>query len=68
MAMSQTEETETWPELAISLYERLTGRGATITYDFDDLQVDVPSKVGEDAKHAEWHVDGTLSITTTEEE
>ncbi|MDS0222608.1 hypothetical protein NDI54_14780 [Haloarcula sp. S1AR25-5A] len=65
--MSETEtpsETTTWPDLAIGLYDRLTGRNAEITYDFDDMEVDVPSKAGEDAEHARWRVDGTLTITT----
>jgi hypothetical protein len=62
------EETETWPELAISLYDRLTGRNAIIEYDFEDMEVWVPSKVGEDAEHARWRIDGTLSITTRERE
>ncbi|WP_436931303.1 hypothetical protein [Halosimplex halobium] len=61
------DETTTWPELAIGLYERLTGRGAAITYEFEDMEVDVPSKAGEDAEHAHWRVDGTLRITTEEE-
>ncbi len=65
--MSESEtpmETTTWPDLAIGLYDRLTGRNAEITYDFDDMEVDVPSKAGEDAEHARWRVDGTLTITT----
>ena len=61
------EETKTWPDLAIGLYERLTGRGASITYEFEDMEVDVPSKAGEDADHAHWRVDGTVRITTDEE-
>lgn len=60
-------ETTSWPELGIALYERLTGRGATIEYTFEDMEVAVPSKVGEDAEHAHWKVDGTVSITTHEE-
>lgn len=60
------DETTTWPELAIGLYDRLTGRGAEITYEFTDMEVDVPSKTGEDAEHARWRVDGTLKITTEE--
>lgn len=60
------EETTNWPDLAISLYERLTGRGAEITYVFDDLEVAVPSKTGDDAEHAHWQIDGTVSITTEE--
>ena len=58
------EETETWPELAIGLYDRLTGRGAEITYEFEEMEVDVPSKTGEDADYAHWRVDGTLRIST----
>lgn len=59
-------ETTNWPELAVGLYDRLTGRGAEIVYEFDDMDVAVPSKVGEDADHAHWHVDGTVRITTNE--
>jgi hypothetical protein len=62
------EETRTWPELALGLYERLTGRGAEITYDFEDMEVQIPSKVGEDAEHATWRLDGTLRIRTRDEE
>ncbi|WP_135663953.1 hypothetical protein [Halorhabdus rudnickae] len=59
-------ETTNWPELAAGLYDRLTGRGAEIVYEFKDMDVAVPSKVGEDADHAHWHVDGTVRITTDE--
>jgi len=62
------DETTSWPELAISLYDRLTGRGAVITYEFEDMEVAVPSKTGEDAEYARWQVDGTLTITTEEQE
>lgn len=65
---TQIEETTTWPDLAISLYDRLTGRGAEITYEFENMEVEVPSKVGEDADHATWRMDGTVRITTEERE
>lgn len=58
------EETQTWPELAVSLYERLTGRGAEITYEFDDLSVDVPSRTGDDPKYAHWRLNGSMSVRT----
>ncbi|MFC7073407.1 hypothetical protein ACFQJ7_00655 [Halovenus rubra] len=60
------EETTSWPELAVGLYDRLTGRGAEIVYEFEDMEVAVPSKVGDDADHAHWEVDGTVRITTNE--
>jgi hypothetical protein len=65
-AAPEIDETSTWPELAIGLYERLTGRGAEITYEFEDMEVEVPSKVGEDADHAHWKLNGTLRISTRE--
>jgi len=64
----QTTETEphtqTWPDLAIGLYDRLTGRAAQITYDFDNMHIKVPSGTGANASHAEWILSGTLRITT----
>ena len=60
------DETTTWPELAIGLYDRLTGRGAEITYEFEDMAIEVPSGTGDDAEHARWRVDGTLRVTTRE--
>lgn len=62
------DETTTWPDLAIGLYDRLTGRGAEIVYDFEEMKVDVPSGTGEDAEHAHWRLDGTVRITTRERE
>lgn len=61
------DETTTWPELAISLYDKLTGRGAEITYDFEDFDLYVPSKVGENPDYAHWKMDGVLKIRTEEE-
>jgi hypothetical protein len=60
------DETTTWPDLAIGLYDRLTGRGAEIIYEFEDMGVDVPSGTGDDAEHAHWQLDGTVRITTRE--
>ncbi|MFC7137224.1 hypothetical protein [Halobaculum litoreum] len=60
------EETTTWPDFGIALYERLTGRGAEISYTFDDMEVDVPSAAGEDAEHAHWRLNGTLRISSSE--
>lgn len=62
----RVDETTTWPDLAIGLYERLTGRGAEIIYEFEEMEVQVPSGTGEDAEHAHWKLDGNVSITTRE--
>jgi len=55
---------QTWPDLAAGLYDKLTGRNAEITYDFDALTVDVPSGTGTDVTHARWKVSGTVRIRT----
>jgi hypothetical protein len=62
--MAEVEDTKTWPELAIGLYDKLTGRDAEITYEFDDLELDVPSRVGDNPEYAHWKVNGTLKIRT----
>lgn len=56
--------TTTWPDFGIALYERLTGRGAEISYTFDDMEIDVPSQAGEEADHAHWRLNGTLRIAS----
>jgi hypothetical protein len=59
-----SEEITTWPELAISLYDKLTGRGAEITYEFEQLDIYVPSKVEDNPKMAKWTLNGILKIRT----
>jgi len=58
-------ETQTWPDLAIGLYDKLTGRNAKISYDFDDMEIHVPSGTQEN-HHAKWKVNGKVTISTTE--
>jgi hypothetical protein len=65
---AKPEQMTTWPDLAMGLYDRLTGRNAVIEYEFEDMHVDVPSGTGADAEHAHWHLDGKLTITTRERE
>lgn len=65
-AEEHVEGSNTWPDLAIGLYERLTGQDAEIKYEFDEMEVQVPNKVGDDAEHAAWRLDGSITITTRE--
>ena len=62
--MTDSTHTTTWPDLAIGLYDRLSGRNAEITYEFSDMHIKVPSGTGSEAEHAEWVMDGTLKIRT----
>ena len=62
--MSRTDQTtSTWPELAIGLYDKLTGRGAEITYEMENLEVMVPGAVGSE-EQARWQLNGTVRIST----
>ena len=62
--MATNQNTTNWPDLAIGLYDQLTGRDAEIRYNFDDFEIHVPSSTSADAEHAQWKVNGTLKIST----
>lgn len=61
------KDTNTWPELAIGLYDKLTGRNSEITYEFENFEVMVPSSASADANHAPWKMNGKLRISTSEQ-
>ena len=54
--------TTSWPDLAIGLYDKLTGRNAEITYEFNNLEVSVPSSASEGAQQATWKLIGIVKI------
>ncbi len=56
--------THTWPELAIGLFEQLTGKNAEIIYTFEDMSIHIPSGTGDSAKLAPWKLNGTMRIRT----
>lgn len=57
-------DTKTWPDLAIGLYDRLTGRGAEIAYEFQDFELLIPSSASPEAAHAKWRMNGLIKIRT----
>ena len=58
-----SEDHHTWAELAIDLYDKLTGRGAEVTYHFENLEIYVPNKVDPDPKYAKWRLNGILKVS-----
>lgn len=62
--MTEATVPQTWPELAIGLYDRLTERNAEIAYNFENFEVVIPSSTNEDAQQARWKLNGALRITT----
>ncbi len=65
MADSQKEVT-TWAHLAEGLYGFLTGREATIEYQFDNMEVSIPIDTSPNASSALWKLNGTVRIHTYE--
>jgi hypothetical protein len=57
-----------WTNLGQDLWAYLTGRGAAINYSFVDMSVEVPRDTGRDAPRATWKLNGTLRITTSDDE
>jgi hypothetical protein len=62
--MATEHETNNWPELAIGLYDKLTGRDAEVSYSFDDFELHVPSSTASEAPQARWKMNGTVRIST----
>ena len=59
-----SDQTKNWPDLAMGLYDRLTGSNAEIAYEFVDMHVKIPSGTGSTVEHAEWIFTGTLKVST----
>jgi hypothetical protein len=63
----KTAETSSqWAELIGELFDRLTGKGASVTYSFDNLIIDIPRAVGprgQELGSAKWTINGKLLIT-----
>lgn len=64
---NSTAQSQTWPDLAIGLYDKLTGRGAEITYELHNLELSIPSSTSPQAQHALWKLNGTVKIRTRDD-
>ncbi len=65
---SDAKKDVSWTDLGQDLWAYLTGRGAAINYSFVDMAVEVPRDTGPDAPRATWKVNGTIRITTSDDE
>lgn len=57
-----------WADLAEEMWSYLTGRGAAVNYEFVDMTVEVPRDIGPDAPRAVWKLNGSLRVTTSDQE
>ncbi len=60
----QSSEVVDWSDLGQRMWSFLTGREAAINYKFSDLTVEIPRDTGSNAPRATWKIDGTLTVTT----
>ena len=62
--MSNAQNTKSnWPELAADLLGKLTNLNLDMSYDFDNLEVDLPAEAGQAGKRL--RVNGRLRISTS---
>ena len=55
-----------WAEIIGQLFDRLTGKGASVTYNFENLVIDIPRAEGPGGKElgsAKWTINGRVVIT-----
>jgi hypothetical protein len=57
-----------WTDLGREMWEYLTGRGAAVNYELRDLDVEVPRDTGPDAPRALWRFNGTVRVTTSDDD
>ena len=62
------EQIVDWTDLGREMWSFLTGREAAINYRFIDMAVEVPRDTGAEAPRAIWKLNGTLQITTHDNE
>lgn len=55
------------PEIITQVVDKLTGKNMEVTYDFQNLEVDVPRVTGPEGKEiasAKWKINGKLVLST----
>jgi hypothetical protein len=61
-----SQQNTQWTNLLTDLFDRLTGKGAEISYNFERLEIDIPRAAGPQGQElgsAKWLVNGRVTIT-----
>ena len=61
------EASSQWPSILKEVVDKLTGKNMQVTYDFDNLEIEVPKVTGPGGKEmgsAKWRIDGKLTLST----
>jgi hypothetical protein len=59
--------TSNWSDVVGGIVDKLTGKDMEVTYDFDNLEVDIPKATGPEGKElgsAKWKINGRFIIST----
>ena len=59
--------TSNWSDIVGGIVDKLTGKDMEVTYDFDNLEVDIPKATGPEGKElgsAKWKINGKFIIST----
>lgn len=62
-----TETISNWSDVVRDIVDKLTGKDMEVTYDFDNLEVDIPKATGPEGKElgsAKWKINGKFIIST----
>ena len=62
---AQKQNVSQWAELLTQLVDKITGKDVSITYRFDNLQINVPKATGSNGKElgsAKWNINGKVVI------
>ncbi|WP_405217447.1 hypothetical protein [Agrococcus sp. Ld7] len=55
-----------WSDLGREMWSYLTGRRATVNYEFEDMLIEVPRDIGPNAPRATWRIHGIIRVTTSD--
>jgi hypothetical protein len=64
---TSSSQSSHWTEVVGQLMEKLTGKNMSMTYEFDDLTIDIPSARGPGGREiggVQWKINGKVTITT----
>jgi hypothetical protein len=56
-----------WSDVVRDIVDKLTGKDMEVTYDFDNLEIDMPKATGPEGKEigsAKWKINGKFIIST----
>ena len=62
--MSSDNSVSQWTKFMTEIMDRLTGKGAIVEYNFEDLTIDVPKSLSPEGKQlgSKWTINGKVTI------